>query len=104
MEYLIISIALMLIGILIKHAKWHFLIAGYNTSSKEEKKSIDIEKGATLMRNTLFLMGAIILGGYYVSILAKNDVIATTCFFVSLVGGVLFLLLKNQSLIDKNQI
>jgi len=101
MEYIIVSITLILLGILIKHAKWHFLIAGYNTSSKEEKKSVDVERAATLMRNTLFFMGIIILSGYYISILSENEIIATTCFFVSLVGGSLFILMKNQSLVNK---
>jgi hypothetical protein len=49
-----IAILFILIGILIKYAKMYFLIAGYNTMSKEEKSKYDVDGIATVFRNTMF--------------------------------------------------
>jgi len=46
----IVAFIFILLGIVIKHGKMYFLIAGYNTMSKEEKAKYDIEGIATLFR------------------------------------------------------
>ena len=62
---LIVGIFLILIGILIKHAKMYFLIAGYNTMSEERKRHFNIEGFSTLFRNCFVLMGVLIFAGQY---------------------------------------
>jgi len=54
---LITAILFIVFGILIKYGKMYFLIAGYNTMSKEEKEKYNIEKIATVFRNVMFGMG-----------------------------------------------
>ena len=49
-----ISLLFVLLGILIKYGKMNFLIAGYNTMSKEERDKVDIKKLANLFKNTMF--------------------------------------------------
>ncbi|MDY0236886.1 MAG: DUF3784 domain-containing protein [Gudongella sp.] len=50
-----------IMGIGIKYFKWHFLISGYNTMSKDKKKNVDIDGLSKLMGNFLFLMSFILL-------------------------------------------
>ena len=58
---LITAILFIVFGILIKYGKMYFLIAGYNTMSKEEKEKYDIERIATVFRNVMFGMGFMII-------------------------------------------
>ena len=62
---LIVGIFLILVGILIKHAKMYFLIAGYNTMPRERKQHFNIEGFSSLFRNCFVLMGIIITAGQY---------------------------------------
>ena len=52
---------LLVMGIGIKYFKWHFLISGYNTMSKDKKKNVDVDGLGKLMGNFLFLMSFILL-------------------------------------------
>lgn len=52
-----IGIFLILLGVLIKHGKMYWLVAGYNTSSTKEKEKFDIEGYAVVMRNGLAIIG-----------------------------------------------
>lgn len=61
---LVVAIIYVTLGILIKYGKMYFLIAGYNTMSKEEQAKYDIEGIATLFRNVMFGMAAMIILGY----------------------------------------
>lgn len=64
--WLMVSLGVMflVLGVMIKHFKWHWLIAGYNTMSKEQKKKVDIEGLSKLMGNYCFAMsGALIILG-----------------------------------------
>lgn len=56
-----IAILLIVMGIGIKFFKWHFLISGYNTMSKEKKKNVDIDGLGNLIGNFLFVVSFIIL-------------------------------------------
>lgn len=58
-----IAILFIVLGILIKYGKMYFLIAGYNTMSKEEKEKYDIEGIASVFRNIMFGMAFIIIIG-----------------------------------------
>lgn len=43
-------------GVAISKYKWYWLIAGYNTSSKEEKEKVDIEQLAKHMGRLCYIM------------------------------------------------
>lgn len=62
MEIIILSITpiiLIILGIVIRTGKANFLIAGYNTASKEEKEKINEKELAKSMGNLLLILGGI---------------------------------------------
>jgi hypothetical protein len=60
MNWILISLGLffLLLGYLIKYARWYWLIAGYNTATPEEKRNIDIAGLSHTMGIGLFVAGA----------------------------------------------
>lgn len=44
MEYIVIAIILMIFGVIILIGKGDFLVAGYNTASKEKKQKINVKR------------------------------------------------------------
>lgn len=48
-------------GIGIKYFKWYFLIAGYNTMSKDQKNNVDTVGLGKLMGNSLILMAVLVV-------------------------------------------
>ncbi|MEH6763547.1 MAG: DUF3784 domain-containing protein [Aequorivita antarctica] len=96
-SYIYVGIFLILLGILIKHFKLYFLIAGYNTMSKAEKEKVKIEKVAVLLRNVLIIIGlSMILLGFANSYL-ENPHVANYLFFPIVIGSVIYLLVKSNS-------
>lgn len=96
-SFLLIGISIILLGIAVKHFKLYFLIAGYNTMSKEDKEKVNIEKVAALLRNVLIIIGlAIILLGVAYSYL-ENPEIANYIFYAVIFGSVIYLLIKSNS-------
>jgi uncharacterized membrane protein len=101
-SFLYVGIFLILLGIVIKHVKLYFLIAGYNTMSKAEKEKVNIEKVATLLRNVFAFIGlAFILLGVASSNL-ENPEIANYIFYPVVIGSVIYLLVKSNSKAYKN--
>ena len=91
------AIIFIILGILIKYGKMYYLIAGYNTMSKEEQEKYDIKGIATVFRNAMFGMALIMIVGFF---LAKNiDIpkIETYSFWTSLIIGIPYLLIKSNS-------
>ena len=78
---LAVPILFILLGILIKYAKMYFLIAGYNTMSKEEKSKYDVEGIASVMRNAMFGMAFIMIMGYFISKWMKDPQIEMISMF-----------------------
>lgn len=62
------------LGIGVRFFKWHFLIAGYNTMSKERKKQVDIEGLGKLMGNFLIGLGLLIAAAYAAELLGWKGV------------------------------
>jgi len=58
----ILSGIFIFLGIGVKYFKWYFLISGYNTMSKDQKKNVDIEPLGKLMGNFMVILGVLILG------------------------------------------
>ncbi|MCZ8228357.1 DUF3784 domain-containing protein [Flavobacterium sp.] len=92
-----IAILFIIFGILIKYGKMYFLIAGYNTISKEEKEKIDIKGIATLFRNVLFGMALTIIVGYFIAKNFENSNIENIAFFAAILVGVPYLLIASNS-------
>lgn len=47
---------LLMTGVLIKYLKWYWLIADYNTVSKEKKRNVDVAGLGHFLGNGLFTM------------------------------------------------
>ena|SRR5690625_4815103 len=92
-----IAIIFIICGILIKHGKMYFLLAGYNTMPKEEKEKYDISGIATVFRNTMFGMALLITIGYFATDWFKNPDIENIAFYGAILIGLPYLLLKSNS-------
>jgi hypothetical protein len=94
---LFIGVFLIIVGVVVKHFKLYFLIAGYNTMSEADKEKVNIEKVATLLRNVMVFMGlALILLGLASSYNDKPE-IADYLFFPIVIGSVIYLIVKSNS-------
>ena len=65
MVLIITAVLFVVLGALIKFGKMYFLIAGYNTMSKEEQEKYDIEGIAHVFWNAMAGMGLLIILGYF---------------------------------------
>lgn len=94
---LLIALLFITFGILIRYGKMYFLIAGYNTMSKEKKAKYDIEGIATVFRNVMIGMGLVVIAGYFISEYTENSNIEIYAFWISIVIGVPYLLIQSNS-------
>ncbi len=94
---LITAILFIAFGILIKYGKMYFLIAGYNTMSKEEREKYDIEGIATVFKNVMFGMAFIIILGDLVGELTENNNLVNYSFWTAMATGIPYLLFKSNS-------
>lgn len=94
---LLSAIVFIILGVLIKHARMYWLIAGYNTMPKEEKENYDIEAIATLFRNVMFGMALFIIGGYFIAVITESPNLENYCFWTSIIIGIPYLLIKSNS-------
>ncbi len=92
-----VAILFIVLGILIKNGKMYWLIAGYNTMSKEEKEKYDIVGIARVFRNVMFGMAFIMITGYLIAKLTDNPAIQNYAFWVSMIVGIPFLLIESNS-------
>ena len=93
----IVAIIYVALGILIKYGKMYFLIAGYNTMSKEEQAKYDIEGLATLFRNVMFAMAFILILGYFATRWFQIPNGEWLALLISAVVGIPYLLIKSNS-------
>ena len=61
MVHIYMVMLLIVLGYLIKHKQWSWLIAGYNTSSKKEKAKYDTAALCSGVGNFLFILAGILL-------------------------------------------
>lgn len=92
-----IALFIIVLGILIKHGKMYFLIAGYNTLSKEEQNKFKIEAMTTLFRNVMIGMGIVIIIGGLIADYFQNPAIEKYTFFGALAIGIPYLLMQSNS-------
>lgn len=92
-----IALLLIILALCIKYGKMHFLIAGYNTMSKEEKAKVDIEKVTSVFRNVMFAMAGLLL---LADVLDwwLNDIMPDTyiLFGTLLTGGISLMAITNS--------
>ena len=65
--------------------------------TKAEQKKVDIKKIATILRNGLFGMAALILLGDVLSIYIEDDRIASYTFSLSIAVGIPYILIRSNS-------
>jgi membrane protein YdbS with pleckstrin-like domain len=93
---LLTGIILIFCGLLVKYNP--NLIAGYNTMSEKEKKTIDVTKLSTMMRNYLVIIGAlVILIGIILFLLDVKQSIRLMSISVIVILGVMLMVFNGQS-------
>ena len=99
---IITGIIFIILGIFIKYGKMYFLIAGYNTLSKEKKKEYDIDGIASIFRNVMFGMACILFIGYFLAKYFNNSKIEIIFMIIAIIIGIPYLLIQTNS--DKYKI
>lgn len=88
------ALLLIILGILIKHFKCYWLIAGYNTMSRARKENVDIEGLGSFFGNWLFTLGALFLLGWLLGRLGIPHL--DLLFWILFIGAIFYMLLKAQ--------
>jgi len=94
---IIVAILFIAFGVLIKYGKMYYLIAGYNTMSKEEKEKYNIEGIATVFRKGMFGMALIIIFESLIAKFTENPNVQNYTFWTSMILGIPYLLIKSNS-------
>lgn len=97
MMSIIVSIIFIALGIAIKHGKMYFLIAGYNTMTKEKQETYNIDGIATVFGNAMIGMSIIMIIGYTISKWMENPKIEVYALFGAIIIGLPYLLIISNS-------
>ena len=92
-----VAVIFILAGALVKFGKMYFLIAGYNTLPKEERKKYDAAGIATVMWHGLLGMAIIIVIGHFATKWLDNPQIEVYTMFGALLVGMPYILIKANS-------
>lgn len=95
----LVVLGILFLGFAIQKLKWYWLIAGYNTMSKEEKENVEIEKVAKEMAIFLYIMAGLIL---VMAVFGTKYPFLEYILPVAIVVGVFFLILRSGKY-DKNK-
>lgn len=93
--FILMAFIFLFIGIVIKHFKCYFLIAGYNTMTEEQQSKVDIEKTGAIVGNFGYAM-------FFTQILASilgylnYELLAFLISFISILSGVIVILIKSE--------
>lgn len=102
--YLIIFIGILCIvaGVLVRYLKCYWLIAGYNTMSKEKRENVDTESLGRLMGNYMFIIGGtFIIGGVLLAMSLKTIGIILVTLPIFILTP--YIMIKSQKY-DKNSL
>ena len=94
--FLGIAALLFLIGVFIKRKKVTWLISGYNTASKEEKETYDIDKLCYYMGNFMYILASIWLA-MTICMLIYNEQLELILYIglgietVAIIAGIIYL-------------
>ena len=93
-----IALGLILLGYLVKYKKWSWLIAGYNTSTKEQKDKYNVNALCDAVGNFVFVLGVILLIAALGEYLGLYWVIATSwiIFFIVSVATLVYINTGNR--------
>jgi hypothetical protein len=94
---ILVSLIFIALGVAIKYGKMYFLIAGYNTMSKEKQANYDIEGIATVFRNAMFGMALILIIGFFISKGLEDSKIEAYVLFAAIMIGLPYLLIVSNS-------
>ena len=92
-----LTLFFIVLGVLVKYGKMYFLLAGYNTMSKEEKDKYNVEGIASVFRNGMFGMATILIIGQLIAIWTENLHINKYTIWTALLIGIPYLLFKANS-------
>lgn len=95
------SFFLLLVGWLVKYRKWTWLIAGYNTASKREKETYDIDKLTRHVGNLIFILAGIFGVMAIASLIFRDSLeniirFGTTAFIATAVAGLVYINTGNR--------
>ena len=93
-----IALGLILLGYLVKYKKWSWLIAGYNTSTKEQKDKYDVNALCDAVGNFVIVLSVILLIAASGEYLGLDWVIATSwiIFFIVSVATLIYINTGNR--------
>lgn len=89
-----ITFLFVVLRFVIRYLKWDWLIAGYNTMSKEKKQEIDIEGLRTFLGNSMFIIAAIFLVAFLFDYMGQNT--SALIAFYGLIAYVIFMMFYGQ--------
>jgi hypothetical protein len=92
--YIITGVFFIAMGLAVHVFKWYFLIAGYNTMSKEKKANVDTEGLGRLMGIYFYVNGGILIVMGVLNALGLKPVLAPAIIFFSI--STIYLLIKAQ--------
>lgn len=92
-----VSILFVILGLLIKHAKMHFLIAGYNIMPKTKREQFNIEGISTMIRNVFFMMAIVVIIGHFTAKAIDRPELESVPLSLAIIIGLPYLLIKLNS-------
>ena len=98
MEYIIIVIILMIVGVIILIGKGDFLIAGYNTASKEKKQKVNVKRLRIVIGGFLIIVALILL---LLSLIGNREIAHMITTITILIMTIVLLILANTWCIKK---
>jgi len=91
---LLLAIFFGALGLMIRFFKWYWLIAGYNTMTKERKSKVDIEELGKFMGNMFFILAGVMAAG---SVMAYFEVPGVSFAVpVTMIALIVYMLIKAQ--------
>ena len=97
MFHFVIALGLIVLGYLVKYKKWSWLIAGYNTSTKEQKDKYDVDALCDAVGNFVFVLSVILLIAASGEYLGLDWVIATSWIMVFIISAATLIYINTGS-------
>lgn len=93
-----VAVLFIVLGVVIRFGKASWLIAGYNTSSKDEKEKYDVKALCRFVSNLLFVIAAIeiIIGVAYYLNLTSIVIIGYILMAIAGIGSLIYLNTGNR--------
>jgi len=95
MIHILIGLLMLVLGYLVKYRQWSWLIAGYNTSSAEEKAQYDTTALCSGVGNFLFVLAALLFIAALGEYLERAWIVSTT-WIMFIAATVVFLFYANM--------